>query len=65
VNYAKLLEMDYFFTLHGFLEVGKTHDLPSKFWQTLEDALSYQPAVFFFQDTSASAMSNSRIFLMK
>jgi hypothetical protein len=23
-----------------FLEVGKTHDLPSKFWQTLGDALS-------------------------
>jgi hypothetical protein len=23
--------------LHSFLEVGKTQDLPSKFWQTLED----------------------------
>jgi hypothetical protein len=38
VNYAKLLEM-IFFTLHSFLEVGKTHDLPSKFWQTLGDAM--------------------------
>jgi hypothetical protein len=25
--------------LHSFLEVGKTQDLPSKFWQTLGDAL--------------------------
>jgi hypothetical protein len=40
VNYAKLLEMDSFFTLHSFLEVGKTQDLPSKFWQTLGDALT-------------------------
>jgi hypothetical protein len=39
VNYAKLLEMDSFFTLHNFLEVGKTQDLPSKFWQTFGDAL--------------------------
>jgi hypothetical protein len=29
-----------FFTLHSFLEVGKTQDLPIKFWQTLADALS-------------------------
>jgi hypothetical protein len=29
-----------FFTFHSFLEVGKTQDLPSKFWQTLGDALS-------------------------
>jgi hypothetical protein len=29
-----------FFTLHSFLEVGKTQDLPSKFWQTLGNALS-------------------------
>jgi hypothetical protein len=29
-----------FFTLHSFLEVGKTQDLPSKFWQTLGDALN-------------------------
>jgi hypothetical protein len=27
--------MNSFFTLHSFLEVGKTQDLPSKFWQTL------------------------------
>jgi hypothetical protein len=32
--------MNYFFTLHSFLEVGKTQDLPSKFWQTLGDALN-------------------------
>jgi hypothetical protein len=31
--------MDSFFTLHSFLEVGKTQDLPSKFWKTLGDAL--------------------------
>jgi hypothetical protein len=37
VNYAKLLEID-FFTWHTFLEVGKTQDLPSKIWQTLGDA---------------------------
>jgi hypothetical protein len=40
VNYAKLLEMNSFFTLHRFLVVGKTQDLPNKFWQTLGDALS-------------------------
>jgi hypothetical protein len=39
VNYAKLLETNSFFTLHSFLEVGKTQDLPSKFCQTLGDAL--------------------------
>jgi hypothetical protein len=32
--------MNSFFTLHNFLEVGKTQDLPSKFWQTLGDALT-------------------------
>jgi hypothetical protein len=31
--------MNSFFTLHSFLEVGKTQDLPSKFWQTLVNAL--------------------------
>jgi hypothetical protein len=45
VNYAKLLEMNSFFTLHSFLEVGKTQDLPSKFWQTLGDALRDYPRV--------------------
>jgi hypothetical protein len=29
-----------FFYLAYFLEVGKTQDLPSKIWQTLEDALT-------------------------
>jgi hypothetical protein len=33
------MEMNSFFTLHSFLEVGKTQDLLSKFWQTLGDAL--------------------------
>jgi len=28
-----------FFTWHIFLEIGKTQDMPSKIWQTLEDAL--------------------------
>jgi hypothetical protein len=42
VNYVKLLEMNSFFTLHCFLEVGKTQDLPSKFWQTLVDTLRAQ-----------------------
>jgi hypothetical protein len=32
--------MNSFFILHSFLEVGKTQDLSSKFWQTLGDALS-------------------------
>jgi hypothetical protein len=31
--------MNFFFTLHIFLEVDKTQDLPSKIWQTLVDAL--------------------------
>jgi hypothetical protein len=31
--------MNSFFTLHSFLQVGKTQELPSKFWQTLGDAL--------------------------
>jgi hypothetical protein len=45
VNYAKLLEMNSFFTLHNFLEVGKIQDLPSKFWQTLGDALRDEPSL--------------------
>jgi hypothetical protein len=36
VDYAKPLEIDSFFTWHIFLQVGKTQDLPSKIWQTLE-----------------------------
>jgi hypothetical protein len=39
VNYAKLLEMNSFFTCHIFSEVGKTQDLSSKIWQTLGDTL--------------------------
>jgi hypothetical protein len=37
--------MNSFFALHSFLEVGKTHDLPSKFWQTIGDALTMACAV--------------------
>jgi hypothetical protein len=36
----------FFFTLHSFLEVGKTQDFPSKFWQTLGDALTNVITVF-------------------
>ena len=38
VQNNKLLKMDYFFTWHIVLGVGKSQDLPSKIWQTLEDA---------------------------
>jgi hypothetical protein len=37
--------MNSFFTLQNFLEVGKTQNLPSKFWQTLGDALIWEGAV--------------------
>jgi hypothetical protein len=38
---CQTVEDEFFFTLHiFFLEVGKTQDLPSKFWQTLGDALT-------------------------
>jgi hypothetical protein len=40
VNYQTVGD-EFFFTLHSFLEVGKTQDLPSKFWQTLGDALIF------------------------
>jgi hypothetical protein len=36
VNYDKLLEMNSFFTLHSFLEVGKTQDLQVNFVKLLE-----------------------------
>ena len=39
MNYAKLLEINSFFTWYIFLEVGKTQDMPSKIWQTAGDAL--------------------------
>jgi hypothetical protein len=39
VDYAKLLEMDSFFTWYIFLQVGKTQNLPSKIWETLGVAL--------------------------
>jgi hypothetical protein len=38
VNYAKLLEMNSSFIWHISLEVGKTHNLLNKIWQTLGDA---------------------------
>jgi hypothetical protein len=47
VNYAKLLEVNSFFTLHSFSEVGKTQDLPSKFWQTLGDARNIQNRLIY------------------
>jgi hypothetical protein len=36
--------------LHSFLEVGKTQDLPSKFWQTLGDALREKDIIFPLDD---------------
>jgi hypothetical protein len=42
-----MLEMNYFFIWHIFLEVGKTQDLPSKIWQTLGDAWELLEKVFF------------------
>jgi hypothetical protein len=36
--------MNYFFTWHIFLEVGKTQDLPSKIWQTLEMLSAIRPS---------------------
>jgi hypothetical protein len=47
MNYAKLLEMTSFFTLHIFLEVVKIQDLPSKIRQTLGDALGLIIPLFF------------------
>jgi hypothetical protein len=35
MSYAKLLEMNSFFTWHISLEVGKTQELPNEIWQTL------------------------------
>jgi hypothetical protein len=59
VNYAKLLEMNSFFTLHSFLEVGKTQDFPIKFWQTLEDALTRVHDLWSSQCLCISASSVS------
>jgi len=39
VKYEELLEMNYFFICHIFCQVAKLHVLPTKFWQTLGDAL--------------------------
>jgi len=39
VNYAKLLEINSFFTWYIFFEVGKTQDKPSKILQTAGDGL--------------------------
>jgi hypothetical protein len=36
MDYAKLLEMNSFFTWHIFLQVGKTQDLSRKFGKLLE-----------------------------
>ena len=40
VKYGELLEMNYFFICHIFCQVAKLHVLPTKFWQTLGDALT-------------------------
>jgi hypothetical protein len=54
--------MNSFFTLQNFLEVGKTQDLPSKFWQTLGDALTtflqMGFAFLFLQKKSKKLLSN-------
>jgi hypothetical protein len=49
--------MNSFFTLHNFLEVVKTQDLPSKFWQTLGDALcrSSVPLTATFDERQTSS----------
>jgi len=54
VNYAKLLEISSFFTWHIFLEVGKTQDMPSKIWQTLEDALRDKNGMAYIVNSIAS-----------
>jgi hypothetical protein len=60
VNYAKLLEMNSFFILHSFLEVGKTQDLPSKFWQTLGDARHYP--IFLPRPCARSVRATRHLF---
>jgi hypothetical protein len=40
VNYAKLLEMNFFFTLHSFLEVGKHKICQVNFGKLLEMLLA-------------------------
>jgi hypothetical protein len=40
MNYAKLFEINSYFTWHMFSEVGKTHDWPNKIWQSLGDTLA-------------------------
>jgi hypothetical protein len=48
---------EFFFTLHSFLEVGKTQDLPSKFWQTLGDALTKGSTSTIFGGSCPSIVS--------
>ena len=52
MNYAKLLEISFFFTWHIFLEVGETQDMPSKIWQTLGDALREKQLEFLLAITN-------------
>jgi hypothetical protein len=61
VDYAKLLEMDSFFTWHIFLQVDKTQDLPSKICQTLGVALTSGKAKAT-QTMNTSGFSNSNSF---
>jgi hypothetical protein len=51
VNYAKLLEMNYFYLSYFFKDI-KTQDLPSKIWQIVEDALRETPIVWQINLTS-------------
>jgi hypothetical protein len=50
--------MNSFFTLHSFSEVGKTQDLPSKFWQTLGDALKRYGVQYKFDFFSSHRKSS-------
>jgi hypothetical protein len=50
MDYAKLLEMNSFFTWHiVVLQVGKTQDLSSKIWQTLGVALTSLPSILLIE----------------
>ena len=58
MNYAKLLEINSFFTWHIFLEVSKTQDIPNKIWQILGDAPSVECKIiigFSSEDAAGAA----------
>jgi hypothetical protein len=52
--------MNSFFTLHMFLEVGKTQDLPSKIWQTLGDALTSFTIAYHSMHNAGKTWENLR-----